>query len=311
MILGASSILVLIPLFRSNFNAPVTMHRWKQLDWEDFQGFVKPFTGWGAGISSSVFIEYDSTQKKYTAYAAMHNQYSWKSKSVLNSDYALNHEQYHFNITEYHARKLNSIFENKNIENESQVKYELLRIRSDLYLMQDKYDTETDHSLNRAYQSKWEYQIDSLLNESSDYLLFPEKKNVDVFFPDQPYPLEVIFDEEKYSGYILEKYDATFWIVDLEIFSNDTSSIETYAAQILANAGQTDIFLNRNLPHHNAIFESYSKDTLKNETVLDKFLLGKNTTYWLKYKYPNGTENREIFQVLGDQFFSSFMVLDE
>ncbi|WP_373395881.1 hypothetical protein V8V91_14970 [Algoriphagus halophilus] len=287
------------------------MHRWKHLEWEDFQGFVKPFTGWGAGISSSVFVEYDSIQKKYSAYAAMNNQYSWKSRYVLNSDYVLNHEQYHFNITEYHARKLNGIFENKDFGHESQVMYELLRIRSDLYRMQIKYDAETDHSLNRAYQKKWEYQIDSLLNKSEDYPLFPEKEKVELYFPEKPKTLILTIDHEKYSGYILEKYDATFWIVDLEIFSNDTLSIESFAAQILANAGQTDIFLNRNLPHQNSIFESYSKDTLKNEIVLDKFLLGKNTTFWLKYKYPNERENREIFQVIGDQFFGSYRMLDE
>lgn len=282
------------------------MHRWKQLDWEDFQGFVKPFTGWGAGISSSVFVEYDSLQKKYLAYAAMNNQYSWKSKVVLDSKYALNHEQYHFNITEYHARKLNSILENKHLENESQVIYELLRIRSDLRRMQNKYDHETDHSLNRAFQRKWEYQIDSLLNESSDYFLFPGKRNVEVIFPDQPVNLEVTIDDKKYSGYNLEKYDATFWIVDLEFFSTDTLSMETFATHILADAGQTDMFLNRNLPHPHAIFESYSKDTINNEMVLDKFLLGKNTTYWLKFKYPMGRENREVFQLIGDQFFNSF-----
>lgn len=287
------------------------MHRWKQLDWDDFQGFVKPFTGWGAGISSSVFVEYDSLQKKYLAYAAMNNQYSWKSKVVLDSRYALNHEQYHFNITEYHARKLNSILENKHLENESQVIYELLGIRSDLRRMQNKYDDETDHSLNRAFQRKWEYQIDSLLNESSDYFLFPGKRNVEVFFPDQPVNLEVTIDDKKYSGYNLEKYDATFWIVDLEFFSTDTLSMETFATHILANAGQTDMFLNRNFPHPHAIFESHSKDTINNEMVLDKFLLGKNTTYWLKFKYPMGRENREVFQLIGDQFFGSYRMLDE
>ncbi len=308
LILGSISVLTLIPLFESNFNAPVTMHRWKQLSWDDFQGFVKPFTGWGAGISSNVFIEYDSIMERFSAYAAMNNQSSWKRIDVIDSKYTLNHEQYHFNITEYHARKLNQLIANKNLGSESEVNSELAAIRSEIRRMQVKYDTESDHSLKRAFQKMWEYKIDSMLNESEDYPLFQENENVRIFFPDKPQVLLFSLDEEKFTGHILEKYDALFWIVDMNFYSNDTSAIESFAVNMLVSNGLSDIHVYRNLGPGNAIFDSNSTDTLKNEIVVDKWIQGKNTTFWLRNRYPTGEENEEIYKKMGDQFFGSFQI---
>ncbi|WP_439490625.1 hypothetical protein [Algoriphagus sp.] len=311
LIVGSISILILIPLFERNFNAPVTMHRWKQLDWDDFQGFVKPFTGWGAGISSNVFIEFDSIQEKFSAYAAMNNQSSWKRIEVMDSKYTLNHEQYHFNITEYHARKLNQLIINKNLSNESEVNSELYALRSELRKMQVKYDKESDHSLKRAFQRMWEYKIDSMLNETEDYPLFQENGNIEVFFPDKPQVLLYSIEDEKFTGNILEKYDALFWILDMNFSSTDTSTIESYAVSILAANGMSDILVHRDSLKGNVIFDSKSKDTLKNEIVVDKWFLGNNTTYWLRNIHPIGEENEEIYQRMGNQFFNSFKVLEE
>jgi hypothetical protein len=71
-------ILVLIPLCENNFYGEVSIKRWQQLNWDDFQGFVKPFTGWGAGINCTVYLEYDSLAEAYIAYAGQNNQLSWK-----------------------------------------------------------------------------------------------------------------------------------------------------------------------------------------------------------------------------------------
>lgn len=311
LIIGAIGILVLIPLLKSNFNAPVTMQRWRQLEWDDFQGFEKPFTGWAAGISSSVFVEYDSTQQKYRAYAEMHNQYSWKSKLALNSDYVLNHEQYHFNITEYHARKLNEILENQNIRSESQVLDNLAEIRSELRRMQNKYDNETDHSLIKVIQRKWEYQIDSLLNSQEEYPLSFENEKVNIYFPSKPKVYVINIEDEKHIGNILAKYDATFSAVDLDFFITDTLLVESYILNIIFSMGQTDILVNRSFPNEKAIFRSFSKDTIKNEIVLNRLFLGKKSTYWLTFRYPMGEENKEIYQEMGEQFFNSLKVLDE
>lgn len=311
MIVGSISILVLIPLFKSNFNAPVTMHRWKQLEWDDFQGFVKPFTGWGAGITSDIFIEFDSIQGKFSAYAAMNNQSSWKRKEAINSKYLLNHEQYHFNITEYYARKLDQLIKNKNLTEEYQVNSELYALRSEERAMQVKYDKESNHSLKKAFQRMWEYKIDSMMNETEDYSLFQENGNIEVFFPDKPKALIFTLEDEEFAGHILEKYDALFWIIDLTFSSTDTSLIESVATSTLAGEGLSDIIVHRDLLIENVIFNSISKDTLKNELVMDKWFLGNNTTYWLRNRHPIGVENEEIYKRMGDQYFNSFKVLEE
>ena len=311
LIIGSISILILIPLFEVNFNAPVTMHRWRQLDWNDFQGFVKPFTGWGAGISSDVFIEFDSVQKKFSAYAAMNNQSSWKRIEAMDSKYTLNHEQYHFNISEYYARKLNQLIKSKNLNNESEVNSELYVLRSELRKMQVQYDTESDHSLKRAFQRMWEYKIDSMLNKLEDYPLFQENGNVEVFFPDKPQVLLFSFDDAKFTGHILEKYDALFWILDMNFSTTDTSAIESLMVSILAKNGLSDILVYRDSLMTNVIFDSKSKDTLKNEIVVDKWFLGNNTAYWLRNIHPIGEENEEIYKRMGDQFFNSFKVLEK
>lgn len=287
------------------------MHRWKELGWDDFQGFVKPFTGSGAGIGSDVFIEFDSIQGKFSAYAAMNNQSSWKRKEAINSKYLLNHEQYHFNITEYHARKLNQLIKNKNLIKEYEVNSELYALRSEERAMQVNYDTESNHSLKKAFQRMWEYKIDSMLNESEDYPLFQENGNIEVFFPDKPQVLLFSLDEEKFTGHILEKYDALFWIIDMNFYSTDTSAIESFAVNILASNGISDIIVHRDSLKGNVIFDSKSKDTLKNEIVVDKWFLRNNTTYWLRNRHPIGEENEEIYKRMGDQFFNSFKVLEE
>lgn len=157
----------------------------------------------------------------------------------------------------------------------------------------------------------WEYKIDSMMNETEDYSLFQENGNIEVFFPDKPKALIFTLEDEEFAGHILEKYDALFWIIDLTFSSTDTSLIESVATSTLAGEGLSDIIVHRDLLIENVIFNSISKDTLKNELVMDKWFLGNNTTYWLRNRHPIGVENEEIYKRMGDQYFNSFKVLEE
>lgn len=161
------SIIVLVGLLDSNFNKPVTIKRWSKLTWEDFQGFPRPFSGYGAVIGSQVYLEFDSASSKYIAYAGQNNMVSWTKESTKNSDYALNHEQYHFNITELHARLLNEYIEANPNESKSFYNSRLYSIRFDLNSMQNRYDDETDHSVIVHKQRHWEFKIDSMLSRHS------------------------------------------------------------------------------------------------------------------------------------------------
>ncbi|MFY0688582.1 MAG: hypothetical protein JXQ90_15510 [Cyclobacteriaceae bacterium] len=189
ILLGASiSILSLIPFLKSNFNAPVTINKWRQLSWDDFQGFVKPFTGWGAGISSNVYLEQDSITNDYWAYAGQNNQQSWVKSSSLESEDVLNHEQYHFNITEYHSRLMNEELKKHPDWSYEEMVERLFEIRGDLDRMQDDYDNESDHNLNRSMQRRWEFMIDSMLfSKSEESFLYADYfGGAQVFFPRTP-----------------------------------------------------------------------------------------------------------------------------
>lgn len=67
------SIIILIPLLQSNFNAPSTIKRLSKLTWNDFQEFVRPFSKYDAAISRAVYLGYDSTKRRYFAYAGQNN----------------------------------------------------------------------------------------------------------------------------------------------------------------------------------------------------------------------------------------------
>ncbi|MEQ9303287.1 MAG: hypothetical protein RJQ14_05170, partial [Marinoscillum sp.] len=127
------------------------------------KGIPKPFSGYGAAISSNVYLEFDSIAQKYFAYAGQNNQQSWRKMEDLDG-YGLNHEQYHFNITEFYARELNRFITENPSASTEQLKNKHDALRNELRVMQEMYDDETDHSLNQDIQRLWEFRIDTLLD---------------------------------------------------------------------------------------------------------------------------------------------------
>lgn len=226
------------------------------------------------------------------------------------SEDLIRHEEYHLKLANFFAKEINKSIKEKNLTFNVASNFLLDRIQV-ISQYQKLYDRETNHSLIRAQQNYWEYKIDSMLNKSIVFPIFQKTENIEVYFPDTPKNHILSIDDEKYNGYLLDKYDVKFWIVDMEFNSNDTLTIENYLVNILLAEGQSDIIVDANLPHPKAIFESYSQDTAENEVVLDKLLLGKKTTYWLRNRYPIDEENEEVYKRMADQFFNSFKVLDE
>jgi hypothetical protein len=165
------------------------------LTWNDFLGTPTSQPG-NALISqrvnylyeSSSFCENNDTQKECTvtiegiiAYAEMNTQQSWV-RDGYETAHRLNHEQKHFDITEYYARKsqqaLNPLIgaeeiriattssEAKNLASEALNQLiintlEPLDVQRDN--MQDTYDDETEHSLNIDIQFQWDAKIAQLL----------------------------------------------------------------------------------------------------------------------------------------------------
>ena len=101
---------------------------------------------------------------------------SWVQKGFEKA-YLLRHEQLHFDITELHARKMRKAmaeyempigeFMQRGLAKELEALYD--SIYEEMLAMQTKYDKETDHSLNREAQQKWEEKVASSLAELREY----------------------------------------------------------------------------------------------------------------------------------------------
>lgn len=225
-------ILAFIPLSEHNFYKKATIKRWQELSWDDFQGFQKPFTRFDAGISSNVYLEFDSSLQQYIAYAGQNNQKSYKKTSSI-SDNLLKHEQYHFNITEVHARIMNQYLENNFSNSEGDHLNQLQSVKNKLSHMQNKYDQETNHSLKHDMQSRWEFKIDSMLHTLSNQppLFVDSLTGATVFFPGKPLERKE-FPEDNYNTYSLHRYEMDFelYSAQVPVFNMDTlkENLSTY-----------------------------------------------------------------------------------
>lgn len=163
--IGIASLGVIALIFfleRRNKSALVYKRWGTPLAWSDFTGPVPWFSRYAAGISSTVLIEFDSSSQQYHAYAAQANAFSW-TKEDKQTEYTLNHEAYHFKISELHARMMNDYIRSNPGKSKMQYELMLATFLGELSYMQDQYDEQSDHSVNVDIQRHWEFKIDSML----------------------------------------------------------------------------------------------------------------------------------------------------
>ncbi|MDR6301459.1 DUF922 domain-containing protein [Mesonia maritima] len=145
------------------------------LTWKDFKGKPDPTNPYQAntysGFSFSWSLQNDADGRKFVYEIKSYflpNQ-SWV-KDGKETDYLLNHEQLHFDISDYYARKFNQElidFDDsgslKQVQQRLQKIYQ--KIENDRQTMQQKYDKETDHSKNKEAQQKWNEKVKDLLSQ--------------------------------------------------------------------------------------------------------------------------------------------------
>ena len=99
----------------------------------------------------------------------MHPQQSWV---LTQTDTVLNHERGHFDITELFARKLRKEISRRkftvaNINREVPKLFRQINEQRDQ--MQDRYDEETNHSIDYSKQIAWEKHIQEELLALEEY----------------------------------------------------------------------------------------------------------------------------------------------
>lgn len=122
-------------------------------------------------------IEQDSVIMN--VYSSMDGNRSNPCKECRFEKWLLQHELYHFKITEVWARIFSSKISGKRIKKSKFTKY--LRKQYEvhceyLFSMQDLYDLETNHSKIKGKQKEWEQKIDQLLDKYKKYA----NKNVSI-----------------------------------------------------------------------------------------------------------------------------------
>lgn len=136
----------------------------KPLSWKDFQGEPNHRISYDAstnsGMSYSWSLSTSAKGKNEFVYEVKSNFYpnlSWVKEKEKN-DHLLAHEQLHFDISELHARKLRKAMLEyclgKDIKMDLRDIYH--RIESDRQRMQEQYDAESRHSLDRENEAKWQ-----------------------------------------------------------------------------------------------------------------------------------------------------------
>ena len=150
-----------------------------QLQWSDFKGEPQNNTDAIAITASGITFGYSVTQSEteiveanFTIESHFYPNHSWCLKDRVHS-VVLNHERFHFNITELFARKFRKQISETNfslnIKEEVDAIYK--NINNELAKMQKAYDTATNYSINIETQSEWQDSISRELKKYSKFKL--------------------------------------------------------------------------------------------------------------------------------------------
>ena len=142
-----------------------------KLTWADYK--AKPDRSSDAAATTTTYlgIEYNINRQgfSYKIQCRFSKNRSW---GLHKTAYILSHEQGHFDIAEIFARKLHKSmseykFDKKTYQQDLKRLYEnLMKEKED---MQNQYDQETNHSINKTRQAEWLNKIEGLLLEYSAY----------------------------------------------------------------------------------------------------------------------------------------------
>ena len=145
----------------------------RQLTWKDFRGtpdehhFAGAVTSSGYAFDADVKIEGKIIYMNIGVYTFFSKRTSWK-KPIIFSDYHLEHEQHHFDITRISAEKFidavaNAKFTMDNYQGLINTLFD--QSYDECNRLQEQYDKETKHSLNREAQLKWNDQIAAMVSK--------------------------------------------------------------------------------------------------------------------------------------------------
>jgi hypothetical protein len=172
------SISILLLSFMQNSNEKIWDAN-SPLTWDDFQG-IERSKEFDTKIVSNTFCgevfrykrlgnDSNSYVFKFEVRSVMVKNKSWVDPKYRTAE-LLQHEQLHFNISEYFSRQLLLALQNgkytPNFRNEIRERRHKLSVQRET--MQHLYDEQTRRSLNKKMQSKWNGYVANLLKSNDD-----------------------------------------------------------------------------------------------------------------------------------------------
>ncbi|MBO9727123.1 MAG: hypothetical protein J7623_00650 [Chitinophaga sp.] len=164
----------------------------RRLEWTDFQAKPSPF-GPSAAVAYTSFaydgnshLENDTLRITLRLQVFFIKSASWVRPDAR-SNYALAHEQLHFDITrlvvERFKQKLRQTALNRD-DYDSIIQYQYLQSFREMNQLQYKFDQETNHGLNPAAQLRWRDKVNVGLRNNG---VLPEELGIEGsgFFPDR------------------------------------------------------------------------------------------------------------------------------
>lgn len=143
----------------------------QDLEWEDFSGPIEQNSTHEASTRGQLRApnSWNSDSLTLIITAEFVKSKSWVKGTP--SEHLLEHEQLHFDITEYHARLLRKTMTHyrfKSFETVAEEITVMFNAQFEEYrIMQDLYDQETNHSKNSEAQEKWNNKIAAFLESTS------------------------------------------------------------------------------------------------------------------------------------------------
>jgi hypothetical protein len=139
----------------------------QKLNWKDFQGtpgtqpYIGAITASGFAFHSSMDYSNNILKIRIGIYSFFTKHDSWKKKDI-NSDYHLEHEQHHFDITRLGAQQFLEEIQKAdfNLKNYRQLMNSIFtKVYDENIEMQQKYDRETKNSMDVQKQLEWNKKI--------------------------------------------------------------------------------------------------------------------------------------------------------
>lgn len=307
LILFSIVTLVALSAMRRSLREATKIKPWGKITREDFQGVVPLFSRYAAAIATNVYLEYNPTDSTYVAYAGQVNTNSWYRSSNHDSPYLLAHEQYHFNITELHARKMNDYIRENPGASLYALNLRLESIRIDLDEMQDRYDSETDHSTIISKQRYWEYHIDSLLNLDQGWVT-DKYSGAKIFFNAAPDSTKGLTDQLlPYRQYFMYRYGMLF---TMSSYQSDEINYDTLGKSIPRTIrGRGDLLKSIVIDKTNSFqAEVMAVDTSK-QIYHERWFVEEPYIYRLRALFVNNGDTSSYAKI-ASSFLNSFQIED-